>query len=385
MMSRKKELLDKIVRDPLGFTGLEFQQLLSPEMNLEFTDLRNCTLRLYDLNERTLLEQSNANTGTLGKLNRVSSWWRTMSYFKRVKKGTRLKPGNKMILAEGDSWFQFPLFVSDIIDWLLKRDDYLIYSIAYGGDWMTNIIYEGKYIAELSIHRPDVFLISGGGNDMVGSNRIAIMVSAHNGIGQSYNQEAFEKAGFELNDDFTVGRKFISKEFYSFIWILKAQYWKMFEQIKGAQKLKDMQIITQGYANAIPSYSRKWSFRYPHKSLVNWLLGTGKWLKRPLMMKGIPDQSGDMTDIHFKIVKTMIHEVNNMFIELSNNFTNVYHIDSRQLVTERSHWFDELHLKSHMYKKVAAAFAVCIDNYGPATAQIQTTSLNKNPRVIIVR
>lgn len=384
MIPDKKELLDKILRNPLAFTHSEFQQLVSPQAGLEFSDLRNCTLRLYDLNEKTLLEQSNANTGILGRLNRVSSWWRTIWYLRRVKKGVRLRPNQKMILAEGDSWFQFPLFVSDIIDWLLKRNDYLIYSIAYGGDWLTNIIYEGKYVAELSIHQPDVFLISGGGNDMVGSNRMAVMVSANNGIGQTHDQKSFQLAGFDLDDDLTVGRKFISKEFYSFIWILKAHYWKMFEQIRNAPKLKDMQIITQGYANAIPSFSKKWSFRYPHKSLVNCILCTGKWLKRPLLMKGIPDAADGMKDIHAKIVKTMIHEVNNMFIELSNGFTNVYHIDSRQLVTEHNHWFDELHLRSHMYKRVAAAFEECIDGYQPAQTQMKTTGINKNTRVIIV-
>ena len=82
-----------------------------------------------------------------------------------------------MILAEGDSWFQFPICVKDIIDWLIKEDNFAVYCIAAGGDWIANIIYEEKYIEELSVHALDVFLMSGGGNDMVGGNKLAVMVS----------------------------------------------------------------------------------------------------------------------------------------------------------------------------------------------------------------
>jgi hypothetical protein len=289
---------------------------------------------------------------------------RLRKYDRKVRRGYRLRPKSKVILAEGDSWFQFPVFVSDIIDWLQKRDDYMIFSIAYGGDWLTNIIYEGKYIEEISIHAPDVFLISGGGNDMVGSSRLAIMVDRSNGIGHLKQKSDFAAASYKVDDDFVVGRRYITKEFYSFLWIMKAQYWKMFDGFKSSGKLKHMQIITQGYAYAVPTYSRTWSWRYPWKSLVNALLGTGKWLKHPLMIKGIPDKEGQTRDIHRKIVKTMVHDLNEMFISLSHAFTNVYHIDSRSLIKD-DHWFDELHLYSHMFKKVARAFEQCIDSYKP--------------------
>ena len=231
-----------------------------------------------------------------------------------------------------------------------------------------------------------MFLISGSGNDMVGGNRLAIMVDKRAGIGHMKDQESFQKAGLAIGDpDMELGRKYITKEFYAFVLIMKAQYWKMFEGIRHSGKLRDMQIITQGYANAIPSYSRSWSWRYPLKPMVNWFVGTGKWLKHPMMIKGIPDSIDGHTQIHRKIIKTMIHELNEMFIELSNNFTNVHHIDSRNLINKDDHWFDELHLQSHMFEKVAATFEKCIDSYKPVTVGIVRAASKSNSRVYIVQ
>jgi hypothetical protein len=314
--------------------------------------------RLYDVNEHRLLEESNTNTGMMGFFNRWSTDRRNKRFNRKIRKGFRLRANHKVILAEGDSWFQFPIFVKDIIDWLLKRDDYAIYSIASGGDWLTNILYEGHYIEELSILVPDVFLISGCGNDLVGSNRLAIMVDPKHGLGQKKTAGDFQRSGFSIDDpELTEGRRYITKEFYAFILIMKAQYWMMFTSIRKSDKFKSMRIITQGYANAIPSYARTFSWRYPLKFMINYLLGTGKWLKHPLLIKGIPD---DM-DQHRKIVRTMICELNDMFLQVSKSFENVHHIDARPLVTVKKDWFDELHVKSHVFKRITRKFEEIID------------------------
>ena len=346
-----------MLHNPLEFAP-RFHELVAEETKLTFDDLREAMRRLYDINEHTLLEESNANQGTMGFFNRKSTAARNRKFARKIRKGFRLQSKHKLILAEGDSWFQFPVFVKDVIDWLMKRRDYAICSIASGGDWLINILYEGRYIEELSILVPDVFLISGSGNDLVGSNRLAIMVDRHRGIGRMKAAEDFQKAAFGVADpELTEGRRYITKEFYAFILLMKAQYWIMFAGIRKSDKFKSMRIITQGYANAIPSYACSFSWRYPLKFLVNYFLGTGKWLKHPLMLKGIPDDAGQ----HRKIVKTMIHELNEMFIELSSAFENVHHIDARPLVTRAGDWFDELHVKSHVFREVARKFEACID------------------------
>ncbi|UCH14720.1 MAG: hypothetical protein JSV22_01855 [Bacteroidales bacterium] len=264
-----------------------------------------------------------------------------------------------MILSEGDSWFQFPIDVKDIIDWLLKRCNYAIYSIAYGGDWITNIIYEGTYIEELSVHTPDVFLMSGGGNDMVGGNKIAVMVSKDKQDNIKYKSvkelDRFEELTGTDKQEIFDGQRYLLKEFHSFLITLKAQYYLILYSIAKSD-LTDMMIITQGYDYAIPSLKNRFSLRYPLQYFINAFVDTGKWLARPMLIKGITNKEEQR-----KIIKAMIFEFNEMLKSIAGNFKNVYHIDCRGVAKGQKDWYDELHLKSHIFKKVAKVYSMLIN------------------------
>lgn len=365
MNEYNKPLFDKMLSKPLEFDSNDFDALilsyLSPLTNKynvqeALKDLRECVRQIYDLNEESLRQTSNANTGTIGKLNRRSTRLRQKNYFKRI---VNQKPDMQYIriYAEGDSWFLFPTFVKDIIDWLEKNENYLIYSDAYGGDWITNILYEGQYIEALSIHAPDVFLISGGGNDLVGNNRMAVMVSSSGKQKPKHNEQTLTHLKEEERKLILMSQKYITKDFYSFIWTMKAQYTLLFKGIyNNTSKFSDMISITQGYAYPYPKKGNNFSCRYPIQPIVNSFLGTGKWLFRPLMIKGILD-----TQLQRAIVMTFIYEFNEMLIDVARNFINVYHIDCRDIPKRQEDWFDELHLKSHKFKEVAARFKDLID------------------------
>lgn len=359
-MVTKHELIEKIIKHPLQFTNENFYQLVNKEADLDFGDLRNIITRIFDINESTLRTQSDATTGLMGKLNRKSTRKRQKRYFRQIENGFR-DPGNmqnKVIVAEGDSWFQFPYLINDIIDWLSKEPHYAIYSIAYGGDWFTNILYEEKYIEELSIHCPEVFLISGGGNDFVGSSRLSIMVQP---VARNYDLPdtglrkrllAFEPDN--IRSDIEAGYPHITNAFFSFIWTIKAQYYKLFFNLEHSEKHGKMKIITQGYDYVIPTLKTR--SNYFLQGFVNRNIGSGKWLKRPLLIKGIMDQQ-----LGEQILKAMIFEINCMFIELATTFKNVHHIDCRNTAMGWDGWYDELHLTGENYRKVAAAYKRCIE------------------------
>lgn len=157
----KRELIDYALRKPIAFDMEgKFSELIKDYLQLDFSDLREMVRRIYNMTEKSLRSQSDASTGSLGKLNKKSTANRTKRFYKKIDNNFRdlAKPGNKVILAEGDSWFQFPVCVKDIIDWLMENDAYAVYSIAYGGDWIANIVHEEKYIEELTTFAPDVFL-----------------------------------------------------------------------------------------------------------------------------------------------------------------------------------------------------------------------------------
>lgn len=348
-----QEIIDLILHNPLIVTELQLKQLIDTQNDL-FGELRKMVIRVFDINERSLLEESDATTGFMGRFNRISQKARTKKYYKKIKDPS-FKRGNEkniVIVAEGDSWFQFPVFVKDIVDWLgIRNPQYAIYSIANGGNWLTNMIYDGKYVEELSIHKPDVFLLSGSGNDLVGSSRLALMVDKNAKYPKyKFINEISDRllSAEEKIEVFSV-QGFINKEFYSFILIIKLQYWKIISSIN--YKFPEMKIITQGYDYGIPSYKFRWSARYPLEYVINWALDSGKWLIRPLRIKGFDNENEQKA-----LVKTFIFELNLIMNDMVKKFPNVYHVDARGTANSFEDWFDELHLKSHVFKNVARAF-----------------------------
>ena len=370
----KEDLIKILLHEPLRFDRENLMdELLKTEMKLSFDDIRYCIRKIYNLTESQLEKTSNANEGIMGFLNRKSTARRKKKFNRRIKK-IKDTANRKIIYAEGDSWFQFPLFIRDIIDWLnrFNQKRNIIYSDAYGGDWITNIIYESQYVPALSVLRPDFFLISGGGNDLVGNNRLAIMVRRENDP-----VEPCEKytAIDQINDPdpdldekhkqmIVDAQKYITKEFYAFLLTIKAQYILLFRSIYHPDSPhKNMISITQGYDYAIPGMRPKWRILHLFQVFVNFLVDNGGWLKRPLNIRGI-----FCPEIQKLIVTAFIYEFNLIFISLARNFgfDNLYHIDCRGLADKQPRsWYDELHYRSRVFKKVAEAYQSIIDGNLP--------------------
>lgn len=349
------QLLQSLLNSPLTFTPAQFKQLI--DSGITFADLRACIGAIYGLNESQLRETSNANTGSLGFLNKRSTGIRQKRYYKKVN---NQKAGKKYvrIYAEGDSWFQFPVFVKDIIDWLDERDNYLIYSDAYGGDWITNIIYEGQYVEGLKTHNPDVFLISGGGNDLVGNNRMGVMVDKQGNCVPKYSLQNPLPVSIHTEEYKSImqAQGYITHHFYAYLWVIKAQYTLLFNDLYAAESPHNHILsITHGYAYPHPKKGANYSLNLL-QPIVNSFLNSGQWLFRPLMIKGILDEK-----LQKAIVLTFIYEFNTMLIDLASNYPNVYHIDCRSIPQSQSDWYDELHLKSHKFKQVANLFANLIN------------------------
>jgi len=364
---RKKELIDKLINDPIGFTDEEITELIGLE-NFTNKDLRYISRRIYDLDEGAILNRSEADQGFIGRFNRYSQSRKNKIFYSRIKKGIRGKQHSKIIVAEGDSWFEYPLFIKEITDWLIKNENYALYSLAYGADWLSNMIYEGKYIEKLQLLAPDVFLISGGGNDLVGGRRLAILVDLPSKIEEFEEFNAIRDHHVEYYVDkltdgkmkkkFKRGSQFLNKEFYGLLKVFKLQYTLLFSGLNNSQsKFPNLKIITQGYDYPIPTFKRGFGFN-PFKfvkPLTNYFMDNGIWLKQPLMIKGIVDQE-DQEAILF----AMIQEFNEMLIETGASFKNVYHIDCRGSVPIFG-WYNELHPYSKYFKKIAKAYQKCID------------------------
>ena len=337
---------------------------------------RRILKRIFDANEPVVLNNSGAHEGILGKSNRADNRKRLKKFKKKIRsKKFQNRKDTAIIMAEGDSWFQFPAVrplgdpVKDIIDNLDKNDNYAIYSVAEGGDWLSNMIKTAEYIEELDRLAVDALLLSGGGNDMLGDHRLAQMVHKKGEEIDLNNPDDRTKALLEIRlngkqaksfdaEKYKRGIAFLNDNFFNFINVTMSQYFLLISELMAIPRYKDLKFITQGYDFAIPSYKRR-GFIVSRQRAINSFMDTGKWLYDPLTRKRITDPEDQQA-----ILYAMIYEFNEMLIQLAcyEKFTNLFHIDCRGTGEDFKDWFDEIHLNSKKYKEVANAYMECVDD-----------------------
>ncbi len=106
----------------------------------------------------------------------ILDWKRQSKRQRYLKKLADPKYGGPKILAEGDSWFEYPC-AKDLIEWI--GDTYAVLSLAKAGDTWSDIQdQEGKkyddrtpmgLFESLAIEKPQLVLLSVGGNEIMGN------------------------------------------------------------------------------------------------------------------------------------------------------------------------------------------------------------------------
>jgi hypothetical protein len=362
--------------------------------------------RIFDINEvlstAAVVEARNsASSDLLGKLNGLETKWRRDFFDKKIRNNFRADKNKYVVLAEGDSWFQFPkavlkwhflgtYFTKDIIRQLMEADNLAISTIAAGGDWLANMLdnQSQQYVDKLSTIQPDVFLISGGGNDLVSDKRLSIMVrnfhtqGARTFVDDPNDPDAIASTSmFDLKiselllkrkgelpaEDFErykEGLGLLSNDFFRFLNVCLIQYFTLFYKLlKTTNKFSKMLILTQGYDFPIPNSRGDWKdFSLSSRWIENHFLGNGKWLHEALALRGVTNASTQRN-----ILFAIIYEFNEMMegIARYGEFNNVFHIDCRGVATSDSDWLDELHLKEASFAKIAAVFKKTIEERVP--------------------
>lgn len=336
--------------------------------------------RIFDLEQ--LPNKSGSDKGLIGLMNRFDQARRERLFHNQVW-SERCQSERCVIVAEGDSWFQYPSFgfwrlrfdaVTDVIDHLCRNRNVYMRSLASGGDWLSNMLHSREYIPELSSLEPHVFLFSGGGNDILGSGRVANMVKHLRRIGEmdSWTNDLVDvrtsdRPPTALDFDpetYSAGLRLLDKEFFTFMNLISVQYFLFFLGLTRTHKLSQMKIITQGYDYAIPRKSRGrwWELRY----WINHVVGSGKWLWEPMEAKALNNEQKRQA------VYAMITELNELLVGFaaSGIFKNLYHVDNRGTARSVDDWFDEIHLTSRAFSRVAARIQTCIDEGSPTGPKV---------------
>ncbi|MEK6478080.1 hypothetical protein WJR50_11115 [Catalinimonas sp. 4WD22] len=367
----KKELINRLIKRPEIYSKQDTHKLLGvvngdlfgADELVSVIDLKLAILRIFDQNEDYKFD--NASSGYLGKLNNLSQNRRNKKFIKKLKKN----PLAMRVVAEGDSWFEHPVS-DDVIDWIdyLGGKNMAIYSLARGGDFLTNILEEREYITELSIISPDVFLVSAGGIELVNHRRVTLMVNAEGGcVDEAFKQQhplirkvlGDESLNPETKAKIERGLHFFNSEYFGLIAILELKYKYMIKQLR--KKFPNLKLICHGYDYPIPSF-RRGPWTKPIARLMRIVGDNGRHFKQPMLIKRILKQE-DQSDIAF----TMLYLFNEMLHELVHDSVfgpEVYMVDCRGYAKPED-WFDELHLEPKKIEKVAEVFVQCMHNSDP--------------------
>lgn len=242
------------------------------------------------------------------------------------------KDPRPVLLAEGDSWFQYPLFLEDTVDWLMA--DHTVLCLSAAGDELGAMVADGEMIEHLAALRADgvalrALLLSGGGNDIVGPELAELLTD--------FTPGATAEA---LIDRDSLDRKFAE---------IEAGYRDLADRAQAA--FPDLPILIHGYDFALPRPDQ--GFNVPPLD---------GWLGDPMRGRGIPDGL-----VQAAIVRIMIDRINGVMERLDEGrggLPGVHFVDNRGAVEPATQWHDELHPTDAGFARVAERFRAVLAGLG---------------------
>ena len=268
------------------------------------------------------------NRGIIGlsvkSLNERANRRRLAAYQAKIDGGWK---GLKL-LAEGDSWFLYPILLKDILDNLSA--DYAVYSVAAAGDTLENMMRGLAHFEELiEKHKFEGFLLSAGGNDIAGDMLRTYLTT--------------------LPLPARPAESYLSGAFDTFLGTTQEQLDGLFTRL--TTRFPDLKIFCHGY---------DWPF--PRTG--------GLWLSPALLAQQIPDA------MQHAILKVMIDRYYGMLGKLAEKHRGkVMLVDCRGSVGDIQSWFDELHPLNPGYTRAAGRFRDLINQtFGISAARGATES-----------
>ena len=240
---------------------------------------------------------------------------RQRAYERRIRRGW----SGLRLVANGDSWFQYPLRRNDdLIDFLARP--FAVYCLSAAGDELVDIPKPENHesIAD-AVRNTEAhgFLFSGGSNDIAGDGFIDFLVDA----APSGNAADYVDAGLD-----------------AFLGQIMDLYRDFFAEL--LQHFPQLKVFYHGYDHALPR-------------------ADGSWLGPSLKKKNIPQE-------HWaSIVDIIIDRYNAALSDLATDFAGqVVHVSCVGAIGHRGEWRDELHGKSAGCERAADRFTAKLPGYG---------------------
>lgn len=221
-------------------------------------------------------------------------------------------------VAEGDSWFEYPVVLKDTIAWI--EDEYAIFTVAEAGDTLTNMKLGIQNIINLiRREKSHGFLLSGGGNDFLESTKLTRLLRVFN-------------PNFHTAQDYIIMHRFNE----SLAQVI-AEYRAFFDALTAEFAM--LKLFCHGYDWVIPQFS-----------------GTYLW---PVMEeREIP------VALRPKVTKLIVNFFNDALKQLAGEERyggRVVYVDCRGSIGNTASWFDEIHPRDAGFGRVAGRFRKAIN------------------------
>lgn len=237
---------------------------------------------------------------------------RDLEYREHIRRG--YKP---VIVSRGDSWFLHPK-LSETIDYL--RGAYAIHSFDYPGDTLDDIVNDkADWLAAIRSEGASIFLLSGGGNDLLGGGALA-------------------KYLHPFDPRITDPGQYLTPDYHALIDLSLAKIRGLIEEV--LKLSRNVRVICHGYDHPIPN--------------------NGQWLGGPMNSIHITDRA-----LQKRITDYMVDAYNVRLHALVKPYTpRVYHLSLCGVVT--TGWDDELHPTEAGFRQIASHLRAVIDRLSPA-------------------
>ncbi|HYD85969.1 MAG TPA: SGNH/GDSL hydrolase family protein [Vitreimonas sp.] len=265
--------------------------------------------------------------------NGVARWRREQRF------NARLQSNDPILVSEGDSWFQFPFFLDDVIDQL--GSSYNVLSTCAAGDTVKRMLGPAPdYLRSLRRLRADgkkvcALLFSGAGNDFID---VLAGKGAELPIVNLFS--AGKPASWYLrNAAFDAKVAFIDAALRSFLQTVR-------------QEFPGLPVVLHGYDYPIPAM-KQGDWRNPQWTKID------AWLAGPMTKRRIVDHK-----LQSEIVRELIDRHNAMLKQIASAFSNTHYIDLRGVVTPHTMWADEIHPTNNGFALVAGKFLATLKQIG---------------------
>lgn len=272
---------------------------------------------------RPLDETRVRGPGFLDWANRWSRWRRQKRFERRLAAGDPAP----VLVSEGDSWFQFPILLDDVVDQLEPR--YLIWSLDAAGDTLAAMTGPGReYVAPLVDPElgPRVrgFLFSAGGNDIIGEER---------GL-DGRLRPVLETLVHERRPGLSAAAHIDEAALEERLARIEAGYRQVLETV--ATLRPGVFVVGHAYAYAIPAH--------PADPRDPAWTRHGGWLRDPLRRRGFEEPEDQRT-----IVAALIDRLHARLERLMGGncpggaYPHGWLVDCRSLLDRSEEWADEIH------------------------------------------